>query len=60
MLKQKKKRDCCCSGHPSGRPKYSTGPCFGWCLRPAVVERKRGKRLERIWKYARNRDDVDD
>lgn len=49
MLKQRKKRDCSCSGHPRGRPKVSHGPCCRDQLREAVRERIRGRRLERAW-----------
>ncbi len=49
MIKQRKKRDCSCSGHPRGRPHYSHGPCYGFELRPAVRERIAGRRLERAW-----------
>jgi len=49
MLKRQKKRDCGCSGHPSGRPKVTKGPCYGCGLREAVKERIRGRRIERAW-----------
>jgi hypothetical protein len=60
MLKQSKKRDCGCSGHPSGRPKLTHGPCYGYGVRAAVKERIRGKRIARVWLEARDVDDVDE
>lgn len=60
-IKSEKKRDCGCSGHPSGRPKLSRGVCFGGdCLRPAVRERIRGRRLVRAWSAAIDLEDVED
>ena len=58
--KRRKKRDCGCSGHPSGRPKLSRGVCYGDCLRPAVRERIRGRQIERVWRAAIDLEDVDD
>lgn len=60
MIKRTKKKDCGCSGHPSGRPKLSRGPCFGYSLRPAVHERIRGRQIERAWKAAIDLEDVED
>ena len=60
MIKQRKRRDCGCSGHPTGRPKVSRGPCYGDCLRAAVRERIRGKRIVRAWRHARDLADVED
>jgi hypothetical protein len=61
MVKQRKKHDCGCSGHPSGRPKYGTGPCYGYgTLRPAVRDRIDGKKSIRAWRRAVDLDDVDD
>ena len=60
MIKQPKKRDCSCSGHPSGRPKVTHGPCFGDSLRAAVRERIRGKRIARVWRTAISLEDVED
>jgi len=48
MVKQQKKRDCVCSGHPRGRPKVGHGPCY-LGQRPATRLRIRGKRAERAW-----------
>jgi hypothetical protein len=59
-IKSEKKRDCCCSGHPAGRPKLSRGVCFGDCLRPAVRERIQGRRIERAWSAATDLEDVED
>jgi hypothetical protein len=58
--KRKKKSDCGCSGHPSGRPKLSRGPCYGYSVRPAVIERIRGKRIEHVWLAATDPEDVED
>jgi hypothetical protein len=58
--KGNKKRDCGCSGHPAGRPKYSRGPCYGYALRPAVRDRINGRRLERVWRAAIDLEDVED
>lgn len=60
MIKQRKKRDCSCSGHPSGIPKVSRGPCYGYGLRAAVRERIRGHQIERVWRGAVDLDDVED
>jgi hypothetical protein len=60
MIKQPKKRDCNCSGHPSGRPKVSRGPCYGDSLRIAVRERIRGRSIERTWLEAIDLEDVED
>lgn len=60
MIKQRKKRDCSCSGHPSGRPKVSRGPCYGDGVRSAVRERVRGKWIERVWSEALDPEDVED
>jgi hypothetical protein len=60
MIKQPKKHDCSCSGHPFGRPKYGRGPCYYGGLRPAVRERIRGKRIARAWLAAIKREDVDE
>jgi hypothetical protein len=49
MIKQRKKRDCGCSGHPRGRQKIAHGPCYGDQLRGAVKERLRGRLQERAW-----------
>ena len=59
MIKQPKKRDCGCSGHPAGQPKVSRGPCYGYGLRTAVRERIRGKRIERLWREAIDPEDVE-
>lgn len=59
--RRRKKHDCGCSGHPSGRPKVSRGPCYGYGdVRPAVIERRRGRRIARVWITAFNVDDVED
>lgn len=55
-----KKRDCGCSGHPSGRPKLSRGPCYGYGVRPTVRERIRGHGIERAWCAANDLEDVED
>lgn len=62
MIKQRKKRDCACSGHPSGQPKVPRGVCFGCglSLRPAVRERIRSKRVVRAWSTAIDLDEVED
>jgi hypothetical protein len=60
MIKQRKKRDCGCSGHPSGCPKITRGPCFGYGIRKAVRERIRGKQIVRVWRDAIDRDAVED
>jgi hypothetical protein len=60
MVKRRKKRDCGCSGHPSGSPKMSRGPCYGYGMRPAVHERIRGRRIERAWRDAAELEDVED
>jgi hypothetical protein len=60
MIKQRKKSDCSCSGHPSGQPKVSRGPCYGYGVRSAVRERIRGKRIERTWLAAIELEDVED
>jgi hypothetical protein len=59
MIKQRKKRDCNCSGHPTGHPKIAHGPCFGDQLREAVKERIRGRRQERAWLRSASPDDED-
>jgi hypothetical protein len=59
MIKQTKKSDCSCSGHPSGQPKVSRGVCFGYGVRPAVRARIRGKRIERAWRAAIDLEDVE-
>jgi hypothetical protein len=59
MIKQRKKSDCNCSGHPNGRPKIAHGPCFGDQLREAVKERIRGRRQERAWLRSASPDDED-
>ncbi len=59
MIKQRKKHDCRCSGHPHGSPKISRGVCY-WPhggQRPAVSERIRGKREERAWLTSASPDD---
>lgn len=58
--KGKKKSDCGCSGHPSGRPKLSRGPCYGYGVRPAARERIRGRQIERVWREAIELEDVED
>lgn len=58
--RRKKKSDCGCSGHPSGRPKLSRGPCYGYGVRPAVIERIRGKQIENAWLAAVDPEDVED
>ena len=60
MIKRRKKSGCRCSGHPSGCPKVSCGPCYGYGVRPAVRERIRGKRVERVWSAAIDLDDIED
>jgi len=60
MIKQRKKRDCGCSGHPSGRPKVTRGPCHGYGLRAAVRERIDGRRVVRAWLLAEDLDDVEE
>lgn len=60
MIKQRKKRDCSCSGHPTGQPKVSRGPCYGYGLRAAVRERIRGKEIERAWRESISLEDVED
>jgi hypothetical protein len=60
MIKQPKKHDCSCSGHPSGQPKVSRGPCYGYGVRAAVRERIRGKRVARVWLEAHDLEDVED
>lgn len=60
MIKQRKKRDCRCSGHPTGRPKVPRGLCFGYGPRPAVQERIRGKQIVRAWRVAIDLDAVED
>jgi hypothetical protein len=59
MIKQKKRRGCGCSGHPSGRPKVSHGPCYGDGVRPAVRDRIDDKRIVRAWLTASDRADVE-
>jgi hypothetical protein len=60
MLKQSKKRDCRCSGHPSGQPKLTRGLCYGNDVRAAVRERIRGRQIVRIWLEADDLEDVED
>jgi len=59
VIKQQKKRDCGCSGHPSGQPKVSCGPCYGYGVRPAVRERIYGKQIVRAWRTAPDLRDVE-
>jgi hypothetical protein len=58
MIKQPKKSDCSCSGHPSGQPKVSRGPCYG--NGAAVRARICGKRIARVWLGAVDLEDVED
>jgi hypothetical protein len=60
MLKRSKKRDCGCSGHPSGQPKVTRGPCYGYGVRAAVKVRIRGKRIARAWLEAVDLGDVEE
>lgn len=59
MIKQQKKHGCGCSGHPTGRPKVSHGPCYGDGVRPAVRARIRGKQIVRAWRTASDLADVE-
>ncbi len=59
MIKQKKRHDCGCSGHPAGRPKVPHGPCYGYGTRPALRERITGKKIVRAWRVAIDVHDVD-
>jgi hypothetical protein len=60
MIKRRKKSDCSCSGHPSGQPKVTRGPCYGCGMRAAVRERIRGRQIERVWSEAIDLEDVED
>lgn len=59
--KSRKHADCSCTGRTPGNPKYGHGPCYGiGGVRPAVRERKEGRRLVKDWLLAvRRKDEVD-